>query len=209
MWMFLCRDHSSGWVWLRTWLLWLLQSTISRLYRHVHMHTCTGIIVRCIHTENVCELTRDRHSLLVLSPARLFPLKAYLHWQGFKGHHLHVRAWGVKLYIYMYHSVRSSVVLWLTFQCPESIFLHCSATFLSCWVKLIAVLAGQDHSNLTSFGDLCNLLDRFVELVIADGSRKQQHPVATLSRMWVPLAQHFNSLVKKVSGAIEHGVDPF
>ena len=71
------------------------------------------------------------------------------------------------------------------------------------------MLAGQDHGNLTSFGDLCNLLDRFVELVIADGSKKQHHPVATLSRMWIPLAQNFNSFVSEVSNGLESAAGPF
>ena len=56
------------------------------------------------------------------------------------------------------------------------------------------------RATLTSFGDLCDLLDRFVELVVVDLPKKQQlQPIAMLCRMWNLLAQRMISFVKEVS----------
>ena len=63
----------------------------------------------------------------------------------------------------------------------------------------MTVSTSQGHGSLTGFGDQCDLLDRFVELVIADNSKKQQQMVATLSQMWISLLQKFFSFVKEVS----------
>ena len=63
----------------------------------------------------------------------------------------------------------------------------------------------QVHATLTVFGNLCDLLDRFAELVVAESSRRQQlQLIATLNKMWSSLAQNLISYVKEVNSILVH-----